>query len=505
MQQQNNELQDYSLQHATVCRFCEKDCGSFEMTMRHQEVCSCKDAYLAEKLNGSETIALARNKNLLEIMIRELELDLVGQELEKRIVCLAIASTLIINPKHRIHILFNAASSSGKSYFMRSVMKLLPEELFEYRLRISPQTFQYWHNVLNKGEEDWTWNGKVCFLEDVTNNVLNGDALKIMLSEGGGKASIVYNGKAFEYETRGKPVVIMTTATSVPIAELENRLVIVHLNESEEQTREINRSYARKVSSGIEEKQKYIVSGIFNYLKPVRIKILYLEAVVEYFPVFEPRARRDFPRLVSFIMSSAALHQMNRECIDGYIIANEEDYENARMAFEGIVTMGTLGLTHEQIKAYNELGKIFEIYEKGESDDSDDQDKRNRLVLGAGLTAMEIYKVCPTREERNWRDMLSALAKKKLVKIDERKNERNQTVLTYRPINKTNPYSLPTFEVIKTKLSELSKTSSSSSSSSISSPSSSSESSQISENRDLEQNTCENVGESTPSPPKIGD
>ena len=69
-----------------------------------------------------------------------------------------------------------------------------------WRTKISGEAFTYWH----VNEKDWSWDGKILFLEDIGQSVLDSDTFKVMCSEGS-VASVVKNQETIDLIIKGKP------------------------------------------------------------------------------------------------------------------------------------------------------------------------------------------------------------------------------------------------------------------------------------------------------------
>ena len=97
-------------------------------------------------------------------------------------------------------------SSGGKSWVTKKVYDVFPEEVKLHRTKLTPEVFTYWHNA--KYDPKWTWDGKILYVEDPKNSLLNSDTFKIMMSEGA-KSTVVINQMAVDIEIKGKPLILL--------------------------------------------------------------------------------------------------------------------------------------------------------------------------------------------------------------------------------------------------------------------------------------------------------
>lgn len=290
-----------------------------------------------------------KSPNIFNEIVGEFDKKIEGEEQTKKSIFLSLCSIWVNDSEVPLNTLVSSESSAGKSFISKNIIKIFPNEKVEYRTKITPEAFTYWHN-----EEDWDWDGKICYLEDISQTLLDAPSFKVMCSEGS-KATIVNKQKAVDIEIKGKPVMLITTARTNPNVEILNRFQIVSLNESKEQTKAIVFRQARQKKK--EEYNKDITNSL-RLLKRKSVYIPYAEKIAEFLSVnysFENlRLRRDFTRLLDLIKCSAVLHQYQRqENEESQIIAEERDYEIAREVINYIQSQTFRGLTHRIKKAFD--------------------------------------------------------------------------------------------------------------------------------------------------------
>jgi hypothetical protein len=384
---------------------------------------------------------------LLNKLINEIGKKVPRQERQKKICILAIASTKVINKHEHIHLLINSSSSAGKSYLMKVVSKLQDVCEYEYRTRISGKALNYWHNA--KFEPDWTWDGKMLYLEDIGQDVLDSDAFKVMMTEGS-SAIIVKDGRAIEININGHPSIMATMAEHIPKNEILNRFIIITLDESAEQNELIYNKIAEEWDGASEENSIDIeYKRLFCKLKNVAVNIPFSKELAKRFDRNETRGRRDFGRLLTLISASAALYQYQRQRDNNdKVIATKEDFFVALDLFSYINPANvTLDLTFAQKKAYDNLLELLNRYEYllprwrsvAHGGDLLDSPLRSPPSIpeaqtcecGSGAFTREcIYNHYSNRDLRNWDRILERLAAKRCIKLYTAINPHTKRTIT---------------------------------------------------------------------------
>lgn len=266
--------------------------------------------------------------------ITETEFDkkIVGEYESRKVVFLCSQGRLVENCQiASYNLLVNDEAGVGKDHVVSAVLDILPKDHYVHKTRISPTVMNYWHNA--RSEPEWTWDGKVFYPEDISENVLNSDPFKVMCSRGS-SATITINQMAIEIEIRGKPVMITTTASAIPNPELTRRFVILNLDSSEDQTKEIMRRYSEFKKKGIIPEYNPIYTEAMRYLKRVKVKIPFADKIDKNFPSKNIIMRTHYPRFLDFVAASAAFHQYQRSCDKaGFLLAEGQDYDIARVCF----------------------------------------------------------------------------------------------------------------------------------------------------------------------------
>jgi len=306
----------------------------------------------------NENLKELEDLNLLDNIIKQVQLKVVGEDKAIKSIFICSCGRLVEN-NHlaSFNLLVNSKSGTGKDFVTSATVSLWNKEVCIKRTRISPTAFTYWHSV--NLEPDWSWDGKVLVLEDISENVLNSDVFKVMQSSGS-IATIVVNNKAVDLEIQGKPVIIITTARASPDFELIRRNSICQLDESEEQTRRILKEQTIKAIQGVVNKPNDNLINALKYLRRVKVKIPFADLFLDYFPP-ELVMRTTFNRFIDFIKASASLYQYQRKIDkEGFIIATGEDYDIAREVNQHLTEGSSMPLTRDQ----KEILEVFEVPEK---------------------------------------------------------------------------------------------------------------------------------------------
>jgi len=87
----------------------------------------------------------------------------------------------------------------------------------------------------------------------------------------------------------------------------------------------------------------------------MHVCIPYAEDLAESFPGDRVRSRRDFPKLLALIETSAYLHQQRRQTQDHAVIATPDDYLVAKRLFENSYATGPDSRLTELLEAAQQL------------------------------------------------------------------------------------------------------------------------------------------------------
>lgn len=278
----------------------------------------------------TDELRLLRDRKLLDIITKEFDKKIEGEQENKRSIFLNACGCLVINQNQAsFNLCVNSNSGAGKDYVVKNVLKIFPRVWIQSRSRISPTAFTYWHN--SKNEPDWTWDGKICYLSDISNSILNSEVFKLMCSDET-MSTIVVNHKAVDIEINGKPVIVITTASASPNNEMLRRFPFLELDETTNQTEAIMRRQAQAASKGKTIQYDGAVTRALSRLQRVKVKIPFSKKLCNIFSHEVLINRTHYERFLDYIKASASLHQFQREKdSEGYLIAEPDDYNNARI------------------------------------------------------------------------------------------------------------------------------------------------------------------------------
>lgn len=294
--------------------------------------------------SNPEAEKILLNPQLLQTLKNEVAKKVVGEEDSIHTIILTVAGALWIAEQTppTYTLVTNSKSNAGKDYTVSKTLDLFPPDKIIRRTRISERALTYWHN--GKFEPEWTWNNKILYLSDVSNNVLNCEVLKCMITEGS-SATIVKDQRAVEIEIKGKPGIVGTIANASPAEETLGRFPFMALNETAEQTKAIMQRQATAAAQGKKLNTEYNkdVLEALKLLEPVTVIIPYAEKLPEHFNTTSVIMRRNFDRILKYIAASAALYQRQRVKDEyGSIIAEPSDYDNAAQALRKIASNAAL-------------------------------------------------------------------------------------------------------------------------------------------------------------------
>lgn len=287
-------------------------------------------------LLNEKALELLKQPNLLDYLITECSRFIAGEEKTIKTIILYASGRLIETAQQSSYNLFiNDESGAGKDYVTEKVLKVIvPKDKLLIRSRISPTALTYWHT--KETEPEWTWNAKVLFLKDVSENVLNSEVIKLFMSDETITTVTRYQ-KAKELEIEGKPVLFFTSYSATPEFEQIRRLSYLQMDLSEEQTQKIKEYQAWRNSFTDKIEINETIQDAMSYLDRVKVVIPYADKIVKNFPNLLI-SRTALPKFLDLVKASVGLYQHQRKYENGFFVAQAEDYELAREVFEGMST-----------------------------------------------------------------------------------------------------------------------------------------------------------------------
>jgi len=349
-----------------------------------------------EELANLRPIAddMLRDPNLMSLLRRVLSIRIVGED-EAKLASYFVALTSCM--EEQSDLVLGGASGTGKSHMAKHIVRLFPKVLDA--TRVTPAFF-------DRLKADLT--GVIFYAVELPGLGNEGTGqVRVMMSEGSLSLFTVDSEQVPTIiKTRGTPVFFTSTVRSDIGEQLSTRTIFVSIDESEAQTRRImERQSLLKAYPKLPEwtPDEMVLRAIPYALERLPVLIPFAEALCKLFPSDQPRARRDYEKLLKIIAAIAFLHQKQRTRINSggkeHIVASLADAAYALRI-----------LTPEILKTtiYGLPRKAFNIYD----------------ILGGGkmLTKRAIRGFVPMGETTARRS-LEALMERGLVVVDESKRE----------------------------------------------------------------------------------
>jgi DNA primase len=294
-----------------------------------------KEVVMSEK-EKQEAMELLKAPDLMDRILRDYEkCGVVGEKTNKLVSYLAAVSRKLDKP---LAILIQSSSAAGKTWLMESVLAFVPEE---ERIKYSSMTGQ---SLFYMGETNI--KHKILAIVEEEGAERTRYALKLLQSEG--ELSIASTGKdpisgqltTKEYRVEG-PVMIFSTTTHIDIdEELQNRCIILTVDESREQTRAIHQMQReQRTFEGLrsrKEKSKilHLHRNAQRLLRPLFIINPFAKRLT--FLDDKTRTRRDHEKYLSLIDTIAFLNQYQRQIRSSGCGDNGRPDQNIIVALEDI-------------------------------------------------------------------------------------------------------------------------------------------------------------------------
>jgi len=270
---------------------------------------------------------------LLDDFVKEYQKELVGEDNTIRFLLHVISSKWVKNKNPlSFHTLLNSESGAGKDFVLQAVMKPLEPKDYAGFTRISSRALDYLFPKDIYSDASNSWDNKFLGLQDIESDILNSSTLKVFLSDGS-QTAIVTDKGIQTTKSKGRPVLLMTSAYSDPNKELMRRINIINLDETDAQTALILKRQACINNTKINNKK---LQAVYNSFKKYDVRIDYAFKIAERLGSHGTHMRTFFPRFLDFIKASCVLHQNDRVVKESRIYANEEDYNNVKALFEGL-------------------------------------------------------------------------------------------------------------------------------------------------------------------------
>ncbi len=295
-----------------------------------------------------EHIKILKDHKLLRRIVTEVNKNHVGEK--DSIMALTCASftgkVKNVKPESQNDVV-TGETGIGKDGFVYAVLKVIAPDSIEWFVKVTSEFLAYYKSK----DKSWDWDNKILVIEDPTTDFLKSNTLKVFLSgRKEKKGGTVDHGKAKILHVKGKPVVFVTTAETEINNESIRRLPCITLDKSRKLTITVKKRLSQEAdgtAQKIEPDEKLIQA--LKFLEPYNVIIPFSQCLDDKFPD-SVLMRTYYSRFLDYIKASAVLHQYQRyKTKDGWLIAEGEDYELARITFMKTVSnKGMISLSSEQ-------------------------------------------------------------------------------------------------------------------------------------------------------------
>lgn len=309
-------------------------------------------------------LKLAKSPDLLYRVRQVLgNLGLVGEFFNGLLLYLVVVSRLLSKP---ISVIVKGSSSAGKSFLVKTILNLFPEEAYIELTGLTPKALVY----LN---EPFSHRFLIIYeVHGVKEEEYTEYMIRTLLSENKIRYAVVKKNELEEHETkiieREGPTGLITTTTYPNIHdENETRLFSIAISETVDQTINIKGKIAddyQEVKAKVDESELEALINLQRILEPVPVRIPYAKVLAELTPNEPIRTRRDFQRILAVIEVVALLHQHQRKIKEiegvGYIEAKLEDYFIAKSLLEEPLNLTLRNKYPQTVELVKTVGEIYE-------------------------------------------------------------------------------------------------------------------------------------------------
>jgi DNA primase catalytic core len=261
-----------------------------------------------------EALDFWKSGNLLERIVEDLTTcGLVGEQTNKLVLFIAFVSRLLARP---LGVIIQSSSAAGKTSLMEAVLALMPEESREKYTAVSGKSLFYF-------DETVSLKHKILAIVEEEGAERATYPLKILQSEGelvmASTGKDPHTGKLAThiYRVEGPVMNVLSTTANELDPELENRCLVLSVDEGREQTRRIHELQRhRQTLEGLrakseKEKIEKLHRNAQRLLRPVKVLNPFARELT--FAFDQTRTRRDHEKYLTLIEAIAFLHQHQRE------------------------------------------------------------------------------------------------------------------------------------------------------------------------------------------------
>jgi len=278
-----------------------------------------------------------KSPKLMKYIIDEIHnCGVIGEEQSTIALTLKIMLRLVNNAHPTSsNVLVSDNTGGGKDFITKNLCDILCEKDISYihRTNLSPKVLNYWQPTDKATNKPTTWDGKVLYLEDPPEELIQSQAFKVMAS-GGTAITVLKDQKVIDREIDGKPVMIVTSMKTQIDDEGQRRWDAIRIDTSPEVSKGVvDMVFASATGQPITPPDNSFRS-LLKTLRSYDVVIPWAVVLRKYVENPDTVDRTQVNKLLDYIKASAILHQYQRKVDDeGRLLATEEDYELARCAF----------------------------------------------------------------------------------------------------------------------------------------------------------------------------
>ena len=285
------------------------------------------------------------------------DLGVVGEERNAKLLFLALITRFLKRP---VSVAVKGPSSGGKSFILERVLQFFPSEAVYCLTAMSERALAY-------TEGDLRNRFLVIFEAAGLSGEFASYLIRSLLSEG----RLVY--EVVEKTAQGLrprriekegPTGLLVTTTAVKLhPENETRLLSLHVEDTQEQTRAVMLAMAAGARE-CEDLDSWKALQVWLQHKEHRVHIPFARRLAELTQPVSVRLRRDFGAVLALIMGHAILHQCSRMHDEsGRIIATPQDYVAVRGLVVDVVSEGVEATVSPAVR--ETVQAVAELFDEG--------------------------------------------------------------------------------------------------------------------------------------------
>jgi hypothetical protein len=306
-------------------------------------------ARTAERLQelGRRSARLRAGDDVLALLDKELRADgFAGSTAIPRFVYLSLCTAFLEIGRDGLSermasVKVDGPSSSGKNFAVDAAIDYIPEDRVIRVTGMSAKALVYGDEPL---ERKFLYFPEGAGIRDDSDAAI---FLRSLLSEGEIRYEVVYTQpggppEATKIVRSGPTAAIITTSAVRLDRDLDNRLLRVTVDDSEDLTRRIiERHGERAARGGTPKRDRSEWHAFYEWIllqAPIRVRIPFAPQISTLIPGTAVRLRRDVQAVYTLTAAYAALHLDSRtRDQDGYVLATGADYDAARHLVDAIL------------------------------------------------------------------------------------------------------------------------------------------------------------------------